>query len=175
MLNHSPRLVWVIHRIVIKSQEAIVHTGGGLPPNSGPRLKHPNIPLPWNGGGPSSSPLEVVVRVLGSAKPEKGFKVLGPLRNEIDCREPAAGLLSQYVALLAMKYGRAPLPVSRTLWRGLLRRGLANDPAGLGHVARRYLFLGDARMLLAESRKLPAPVADSVAVVKQLNEQRLRH
>ena len=175
MLNHSPRLVWVIHRIVFKSQEAIVHAGGGLPPNSGPRLKHPNIPLPWNGGGPSSSPMEVVVRVPGSAKPEKGFKVLGALRKAIDCREPAAGLLGQYVALLAMKYGRAPLPVSRTLGRALLRRGLTDDPAGLGHLARRYLFLGDARMLLAESRKRPAPVADSVAIVKQLNEERLRH
>jgi hypothetical protein len=165
----------VIHRIVFKSQEAIVLAGGGLPPNSGPRLKHPNIPLPWNGGGPSSSPTEVVVRVPGSAKPEKGFTVLGALRNEIDCQEPAAGLLGQYVALLAMKDGRAPLPVSPTRWRALLRRGLTDDAAGLGHVARRYLFLGDASMLLTESRNLPAPVAESVAAVKQLNEERLRH
>ncbi len=37
----------MIHRIVFDSQEVIVHRGGGLPPSSGPRLKHPNIPLPW--------------------------------------------------------------------------------------------------------------------------------
>ena len=52
----------MIHRIVLKSQEAIVHSGGGLPPSSGPRLKHPNIPLPWKGGGPSQIRWEDAVK-----------------------------------------------------------------------------------------------------------------
>jgi hypothetical protein len=61
-------------------------------------------------------------------------------------------LLRLQVLLLAMKDGRAPLPVSRALWRGLQRYRLLNDPYDLGSVARRLLFLGDSRMLLAELR-----------------------
>jgi len=61
-------------------------------------------------------------------------------------------LLRQQVVLLAMKDGRAPLPVSATLWKGLLRRGVLNDPDNLGSIARRLSFLRDERMLLAELR-----------------------
>ena len=64
-----------------------------------------------------------------------------------------APLLGHWVALLAMKHGRAPLPVSPALWKGLLRQGFPNDVNELGNFARRYLFLGDGRMLLAELRK----------------------
>jgi len=59
-------------------------------------------------------------------------------------------LLRQHVLLLAMKHGRAPLPLSRAVCRGLLRRGVLNDPEALGGIARRFSFLGDERMLLAE-------------------------
>jgi hypothetical protein len=42
------------------------------------------------------------------------------------------------------------MPVSATLWKGLLRRGVLNDLDDLGSVARRLSFLGDERILLAE-------------------------
>ena len=61
-------------------------------------------------------------------------------------------LLRHLVALLAMKHGRAPLPVSSTLWKTLLRQGFINDLEELGNIARRFSFLGDERMLLAELR-----------------------
>ena len=61
-------------------------------------------------------------------------------------------LLRHQVVLLAMKDRRAPMPVSATLWKGLLRRGVLNDLDDLGSVARRLSFLGDERMLLAELR-----------------------
>jgi hypothetical protein len=59
-------------------------------------------------------------------------------------------LLRQYILLHAMEHGRAPLPLSPAVSRGLLRRGLLNDPEALGSIARRFSFLGDERMLLAE-------------------------
>jgi len=49
-----------------------------------------------------------------------------------------------------MKHGRAPLSVSPTLWKGLLRLGALNDLYELGSIARRLSFLGDGRILLAE-------------------------
>jgi hypothetical protein len=51
-----------------------------------------------------------------------------------------------------MKRGRAPLPVSSTLWKGLMRQGFLNDLDELGTIARRISFLGDERLLLAELR-----------------------
>jgi hypothetical protein len=51
-----------------------------------------------------------------------------------------------------MKHGRAPLPVSSTLWKTLLRQGFLNDLDELGNIARRFSFLGDERILLAELR-----------------------
>ena len=61
-------------------------------------------------------------------------------------------LLRLQVLLLAMKNGRAPLPVPRALWRGLQSEGFLNDLYlyDLGSIARRLLFLGDSRMLLTE-------------------------
>jgi hypothetical protein len=53
-----------------------------------------------------------------------------------------------------------------------MRQGLAGDPAELADLARRYLFLGDAQMLLAESRKGPTPIANSLEFVEQLNTER---
>jgi len=61
-------------------------------------------------------------------------------------------LLRHQVLLLAMKNGRAPLPISPALWKGLHRQGFLNDVYDLGSLARRLLFLGDGRILLAELR-----------------------
>ena len=60
------------------------------------------------------------------------------------------GLLRHQILLLAMKDGRAPVPVSSALWKGLQKHGLLDHVYDLGSVARRLLFLGDARILLAE-------------------------
>lgn len=80
----------MIHRIVFESQEVIVHRGGGLPPSSGPRLRYPNIPLPWKGGSPIPNFLEVqaVLKVPWSARLVKASKVLDALTEEPDQREP---------------------------------------------------------------------------------------
>ena len=51
-----------------------------------------------------------------------------------------------------MKNGRAPLPISPALSKGLQRQGFLNDVYDLGSLARRLLFLGDGRILLAELR-----------------------
>jgi hypothetical protein len=53
-----------------------------------------------------------------------------------------------------------------------MRQGLVGDPAELADLARRYLFLGDAQMLLAESRKRPTPIANSLEFVKQFIAER---
>jgi hypothetical protein len=70
-----------------------------------------------------------------------------------------------------MKYGRAPLPVSRGLEKAFMRQDVADDPAELGELARRYLFLGDAQVLLAESRRRPSPISHS-EFTKQLSTER---
>jgi hypothetical protein len=71
------------------------------------------------------------------------------------------GLLRHQVLLLAMKDGRAPVPVSTALWKGLQKHGLLDHVYDLGSIARRLLFLGDARILLAElSRQSAAHPAE---------------
>jgi hypothetical protein len=67
-------------------------------------------------------------------------------------RKIMAPLAGPWVALLAMKCGGAPLPVSPALRKNLLRKGFPNDLDELAIIGRRYLFLGDARMLSAELR-----------------------
>jgi hypothetical protein len=76
-------------------------------------------------------------------------------KDQLELRNTIAPLLGDWVVLLAMKHRRAPLPVSSALWKGLLRKGFPNDLDELGVLARRYLFLGDARMLLAELKDRP--------------------
>ena len=70
-------------------------------------------------------------------------------------RNMMAQMLGDIVALLAMQQRRAPLPVSSALRNAILRRGLPNGLIELGDFARRYLFLGDERMLLAELQRRP--------------------
>jgi hypothetical protein len=73
-------------------------------------------------------------------------------KGQFEWRNTIAPLLGEWVVLLAMKHRRAPLPVSSALWKGLLRNGFLNDLGELALFARRFLFLGDASMLLAELR-----------------------
>jgi len=65
-------------------------------------------------------------------------------------RKNMSQLLNHWVVLLAMEHGRAPLPISLALRKGLMRRGLPNNVNELGVLALRYLFSGDAKTLLAE-------------------------
>lgn len=69
-------------------------------------------------------------------------------------------LFRRQVILLAMKHGRAPMAVTPNLWNSLLRRGILDDLYELGNLARRFSFLGDWRMLLAELRYGPAKTAE---------------
>jgi hypothetical protein len=73
-------------------------------------------------------------------------------KDQFEWRNTIAPLLGDWVVLLAMKHRRAPLPVSSALWKGLLRKGFPNDLDELATFARRYLFLGDERLLLTELR-----------------------
>ena len=81
-------------------------------------------------------------------------------------RRTLVDLLRHQVLLLAMKHGRAPLPVSRAVLKSLLRRGILNDLHDLGSVARRLSFLEDGRILLAELKVRTArraPVEETVS------------
>jgi hypothetical protein len=73
-------------------------------------------------------------------------------KGQFEWRNTIAPLLGDWVVLLAMKQGRAPLAVSSTLWKVLLGQGFLNDLDELGNIARRFSFLGDERLLLAELR-----------------------
>src|SRR6266481_6063874 len=87
-------------------------------------------------------------------------------KGQFEWRNTIAPLLGDWVVLLAMKHRCAPLPVSSALWKGLLREGLPKDLDELAILARRYLFLGDARMLLAELRMrsgTTAPVRETLS------------
>jgi hypothetical protein len=80
----------------------------------------------------------------------KSIGIRGGQIGESEWRRPTMGLLRQHILLLAMKHGRAPLPLAPALCKALLRRGVLNDLHALGKIAQRFLFLGDGRMLLAE-------------------------
>jgi len=78
-------------------------------------------------------------------------------------------LLWEQVVLLAMKHGRAPVPVSPAVWKGLQRRGVLNDIYDLGSIARRLSFLGDGRLLLDELKHRNAPkLRREQSVAKQI-------
>jgi hypothetical protein len=76
-----------------------------------------------------------------------------------ELRKTMAQMLGDVIALLAMKHRRAPVPVSSALLRTLWMRGFPGNLAELESFARRLLFLGDERMLLAEFRRGRAPIA----------------
>lgn len=65
-----------------------------------------------------------------------------------ELRNTMAQMLGDIVALLAMQQRRAPLLVFSAFRNAILRRASPNGLIELGAFARRYLFLGDERMLL---------------------------
>lgn len=73
--------------------------------------------------------------------------------NEL--RKAIAPLFGHYVVMLAMQHRRAPVPVSSGLWKEIVRLGLPNNLDELAKLARRYLLIGDTRMMLAELRARP--------------------
>jgi DNA-binding NtrC family response regulator len=99
-------------------------------------------------------------------------------KGQFEWRNTIAPLLGDWVALLAMKHQRAPLPVSSALWKGLLRRGFPNDVDELAMFARRYLFLGDERLLLAELRIRTAttpPVRETLSKEREIAAEERPH
>jgi len=93
---------------------------------------------------------DLVTEGLWQTRQEKRMGILDGQTGPSESQKTMRVLLRHQVVLLAMKHGRAPLPVSPALWKGLLRRGVLNDLYELGNIARRLSFLGDGRMLLAE-------------------------
>jgi hypothetical protein len=87
---------------------------------------------------------------LWRTRQEKRAEIGGGQTGPSERQKTIVHSFRQQVVLLAMKQGRAPLPVSPALWKGLLRRGVLSDLDELGNIARRFSFLGDGRMLLAE-------------------------
>ena len=79
----------------------------------------------------------------------------------LELRKTMAQMLGDVIALLAMKHRRVPLPVSSALLRTLWTRGFPENLAELENFARRLLFLGDERMLLAELRRGRTPILHS--------------
>jgi hypothetical protein len=96
-----------------------------------------------------------VTEAFWRASQEERTRILDGRAGSFEWRHTIAPLSGSCVVLLAMKQGRAPLPFSPAL-KGLLRKGFPNDVDELGNFARRYLFLGEARMLLGELRDRPA-------------------
>jgi len=96
-----------------------------------------------------------VTEALWRASQEERIRIFDGRAGSFEWRHTIAPLFRRCVVLLAMKHGSAPLPVSPAL-KGLLRKGFPNDADELGNFAPRYLFLGEARMLLGELRDRPA-------------------
>ncbi len=90
--------------------------------------------------------------------------------GQSQCRETMGPLLRDMVALLAMKRGRAPLALSSSLWKGLLRKGLLNDADELGKIARRISFLGDEQLLPAELRVRGVTAPSAVGITSNKRE-----
>ena len=69
-----------------KAKKLLCTQEGGCLRISGSRLRHPNIPLPWKGGGPIPNFLEVraVLKVPWSARLVKGSKALDGLTKATD-------------------------------------------------------------------------------------------
>jgi len=117
----------------------------------GPHLDYPNYRTALARRRAELKALEdLVTEGLWQTRQEQGMGILDGQTGPSELRKTMRVLLRHQVVLLAMKHGRAPLPVSPALWRGLLRRGVLNDLYELGNIARRLSFLGDGRMLLAE-------------------------
>ncbi len=125
--------------------------GAGCLRGQGPHLDHPDNRTALTRRRSELKALEEsVTEAFWRTRQEKRTGIRDGQRSQ--WQKSMVLLLRQQVVLLAMKDGRAPLPVSATLWKGLLRRGVLNDLDDLGNIARRLSFLRDERMLLAELR-----------------------
>ena len=101
---------------------------------------------------------------------ENEHSMLDVHANPSAWRRTLVDLLRHQVLLLAMKHGRAPLPVSPAVLKNLLRRGILNDLHDLGSVARRLSFLEDGSILLAELNVRPARRAPAEETLPKLKE-----
>jgi hypothetical protein len=117
----------------------------------GSHLNHHDLP---NGTGAEAGRLkgleDLMTETFRQTAQVKRIGIREGQIGESEWQSLTLDLLRQHVLLLAMKHGRAPLPLSRAVCTGLLRRGVLNDPEALGSIARRFSFLGDEQMLLAE-------------------------
>jgi|SRR5580700_7634860 hypothetical protein len=93
--------------------------------------------------------------------------------GESEWRRSTMGLLRRHILLLAMKHGRAPLLFSPAVCKGLLRRGVLNDLEALGNIARRFSFLGNGRMLLAEIQYGSATVPSAQETLASKSQKEL--
>jgi len=128
----------------------------------GSHLDHPNYRTALTRRRAELTALEESLgNAVQRARQENGLSILDVHANPTAWRRTLVDLLRHQVLLLAMKHGRAPLPVSPAVLKSLLRRGILNDLHDLGSVARRLSFLEDGRILLAElktrtARRAPA-------------------
>lgn len=140
----------MFHRIVYETHEAIVRTGAGF--KFWAPLETPQHPFVLKLRQPVSNRREAAaLKVLISGETRQ---CLGPLVKYRRLQLVFCPL-SQWVALLALSYRRAPLRASHSLQRALqkaLKRQGIVDGAELVDLVRRYFFLGDAQVLLAELR-----------------------
>ena len=120
----------------------------------GPHLNYPKYRTALTWRRAELKALEdLVTEELWPRGQEKRMGILDGQTDPSEWQKTMVFLLRHQIVLLAMKQGRAPLPVSASLWKGLLRRGVLNDLDELGNIARRLSFLGDERMLLAELKR----------------------
>jgi hypothetical protein len=119
----------------------------------GPYLDHPDCRTALTRRRPELNRWEgSVTEAFWRTRQEKRIGIPNGQISPSEWQETRGPLLRHVVALLAMKHGRAPLPVSSALWKGLLRQGFLNDLDELGIIARRFSFLEDERLVLAELR-----------------------
>jgi len=127
--------------------------GAGRLRGQGPHLDHPDYRTALTRRRVELKGLEdSVTEVLWRTRQEQRIGIRVGQTGPSEWQETMAPLLRHLVVLLAMKQGRARLPVSSTLWKSLLRPGFLNDLDELGNIARRISFLGDERLLLAKLR-----------------------
>jgi hypothetical protein len=167
-LNHSTQSKWVFHRIVRSWPCAIVKVGERTASASMVPPPTPNTPCSQlaeadrtsrTGGYP-------VLHATRCPKQDKRSVLRDSEFTPHEIRKTIAPLFGHWVVMLAIHYRRAPIPVSPKLWKTILRRGFPSNLDELAKLARRYLLIGDPRMLLAELRTWPRIPAQTLGVVE---------
>ena len=145
--------------------------GAGRLRGQGPHLDHPDYRTALTRRRAELKALEdSVTEGLWRTGQEKRMEILDGQTDPAEWQKTMVLLLRHQIVLLAMKHGRAPLPVSSAVWKGLLRRGVLNDVHELGNIARRLSFLGDGRMLLAELKVRTASTRPMRETLSRENE-----